>query len=293
MTAPEMLPIKYQQHPLRSFNLMKKANTSVVFLLAVFVILFTGIQFSHAQIPFSTQPEKTETRSGNKEYKTENFSEAEANYKKALDIKNNMPEATFNLGDAVYQQKRYDDAVKQFQLSAQTNPDPAVKAKAYHNLGNTYLEQKKWEEAVKAYKSALKINPNDADTKYNLAYANAMLQKNKGGGGQDNKNQDQKDQKQKDQKDKQQQNQDKQDQKDQKDQKDQNKDQKQDQKQDQQQQANNQEQKDKQQQGQKSKLSKEESDKLLAALENEEQKTTQKVQQKKMKAVRVKIKKDW
>ena len=264
-----------------------------IFLIALGILL-PGIQPSFAQIPFSTQPEKTETRSGNKEYKDQNFSEAEANYKKALDVKNNMPEATFNLGDAVYQQKRYDDAVKQFQLSAQTNPDPAVKANAYHNLGNTYLEQKKWDEAVKAYKNALKINPNDADTKYNLAYANAMLQKNKGGGGQDNKKQDQKDQEKKDNKDQQQQNKDKQDQKDQqqKDQKDQ---QQKDQK-DQQQQANNGQQKDKQQQqqqGQKPKLTKEEADKLLAALENEDQKTNQKVQKKQMKAVRVKIKKDW
>src|ERR1043165_3518275 len=236
-------------------------------LLSICALLVGDIQFSFAQIPFSTQPEKTETRSGNKEYIKENFSEAEANYKKALDVKNNMPEATFNLGDAVYQQKRYDDAVKQFQLSAQTNPDPAIKAKAYHNLCNTYSEQKKWDEAVKAYKNALKINPNDADTKYNLAYANAMLQKNKGRGGQNNKKQDQKDQ-QKDLKDQQQQNKDNQNQKDQQ-QKDQ-KDQQQDQKQNQQQQANNQEQKDQQQQqkqqGQKPKLTKEEADKLLAAL---------------------------
>ena len=96
-----------------------------------------------------------------------------------------MPEATFNLGDAVYQQKRYDEAAKQFQLSAQTNPDKSVKAKAYHNLGNTFLEQKKYEDAAKAYKNALKENSKDADTKYNLAYANAMLKQQQQNGGKD------------------------------------------------------------------------------------------------------------
>jgi tetratricopeptide (TPR) repeat protein len=118
-----------------------------------------------SQIPFSTQPEKTQTRSGNGEYEKQQFTEAEASYRKALDIKNNMPEATFNLGDAVYEQKRYDDAQKQFQLSAKTNPDPSVKAKAYHNLGNTFLQQKKWEDAIGAYKNSLKLNPRQRGNK--------------------------------------------------------------------------------------------------------------------------------
>ena len=99
---------------------------------------------SMAQIPFTTNPEKTETRNGNKQFNKSNYTDAEASYKKALDKKNNMPEATFNLGDAVYEQKRYEEAAKQFQLSAQTNTDKNVKSKDYHNLGNTHLEQKKW-----------------------------------------------------------------------------------------------------------------------------------------------------
>ncbi|MCY7410755.1 MAG: tetratricopeptide repeat protein, partial [Chitinophagales bacterium] len=216
---------------------------SITIFVALLFILLAAKSFS--QVPFSNQPEKTQTRSGNKNFESANYTEAETDYKKALDIKNNMPEATFNLGDAVYNQKRYDDAQKQFQLSAQTNANDEVKAKAYHNIGNTFLELKKWDEAVKAYKSALKINPADEDSKYNLAYANAMLQNNKGDGAQNNKDQNGKD----------------------KDQQSQNKDenQKQDQKQDQQ--ANNQDQKNQQQkQGQQPKLSKEDADKLLAAL---------------------------
>lgn len=242
-----------------------------------FLVLLLTRQNSDAQVPLSTQPEKTQTRAGNNEYKRENFAAAEASYKKALDRKNNMPEAMFNLGDAVYEQKRYEDAQKQFQLSAKTNTDPVIKAKAFHNLGNSYLSQKKWEDAIQAYKSALKINPADADTKYNLAYANAMLTKNNGGGGEDNKDQDQKDQQQN------------------KDQQQQQNDQKkeQEQKQDQQQSGNEDQKNQQSQQAQQPRLSKQEAERLLAAMEHEEQKTTQKMQQKQMKAVKVKIKKDW
>ncbi len=249
---------------------------SKLLLLAVGCFMAIGAM---AQIPFTTAPEKTETRAGNKQFNKANYADAEAAYKKALDKKNNMPQATFNLGDAVYQQKRYEEAARQFQLAAQTNPDKMVKAKAYHNLGNVHLEQQKLEEAVKAYKEALKNNPLDNETKYNLAYANAKLkQQQQEGGGKDNKDNKDKDKKndKKDQKD----NKD-QDKKDQKDQQDK-------------QQDKNQDKKDQQQnQGQQPKLSKEEAEKMLQALQNEEQKTNQKMQQKQVKAVNIKIEKDW
>ncbi len=257
-----------------------KSLQFTVFRIFILVVMLSIVncQLSIAQLnTLSTAPEKKETRNGNKQFDKGVYTDAEASYKKALDKKNNMPEATFNLGDAVYQQKRYDEAAKQFQLSGQTNPDKSIKAKAYHNLGNTFLEQQKWADAVKAYKEALKQNPKDADTKYNLAYANAKLKQQQQSGGQDNKeNKDKKD--------------DKNDQKqDQKDKQDQNKDQ-----QDKDQQAKNEEKKEQQQkQGQQPKLSKEEAEKILQAMQNEEQKTNQKVQQKQMKVMNVKIDKDW
>ena len=250
--------------------------TGLVF--AMCLVLLTNVTSMVAQIPFSSQPEKAATRAGNAQYQKQNFAEAEVNYKKALEIKNNMPEAAFNLGDAVYEQKRWEEAQKQFQLSAKTNTDPALQARAFHNLGNTYLEQKKYDDAVTAYKNALKIDPSDMETKYNLAFANAMLQKNQGGG--NDKNQDQQKQDNKDQKNNDQQNQDQQNKDQQEKQQDQDKNQ----------QPDNKEQ---QQQAQKPRLSKEEADQLMAALQNEEQKVNQQMQKKQMKGVRVRIKKDW
>ncbi len=224
------------------------------------------------------QTERTHTRDGNKQYEGGKFSDAEADYRKALEQKNNFPEAIFNLGDAVYKQKRYDEAAKQFQLSAQTNADSLTRAKAWHNLGNTALSQDKFEDAVKAYKSALKLNPHDRDTKYNLAYANAKLKQ------QQQQNQQNKDNKNQDKKDDQKQDQQKQDDKKDQDKKDQqNKDQ----------QSKGDRQKDQKQQQQKPQLSKQDAEKLLQALQNEEQKANQKMMQKQAKPVDVKIQKDW
>jgi TolA-binding protein len=106
-------------------------------LMALAALLSTAnCQLLTAQLnSLSTAPDKKETRNGNKQFDKGVYTDAEASYKKALDKKNNMPEATFNLGDAVYEQKRYDEAAKQFQLSAQTNTDKTVKAKAWARQG--------------------------------------------------------------------------------------------------------------------------------------------------------------
>lgn len=243
-----------------------------------FAVLLCSFGIINAQV-INTQPYRADARTGNKEYAKGNYADAEANYKKALDKKNNMPEAIFNLGDAMYEQKRYDEALKQFQLAAQTNPDTAVKAKAYHNIGNVYLQQEKWEDAAKAYKSALKLKHNDPETKYNLAYANAKLKQEKGEGGQNSEQQKKDQQDKKDQQKKDEQNKDKEGEDEKKD--EQNGDKKED---------KNQQPK---QGGQQPKLSKEEAEKMLQALTNEEQKTNQKVQQKQVKVSNIKIEKDW
>ena len=239
------------------------------------ILLFTA----YCLLPASlwSQSENALTRSGNKDFKKGNYSEAEVNYRKALEKKNNMPEATFNLGDAVYQQKRFEEAGKQFQLSAQTSTDPVVKAKAYHNLGNTHMAEQKYEDAIKAYKQALKANPKDADTKYNLAYANSMLQQQQ----QQQKDKDKDKDKKEDKDDKEKQD---------KPKDDKGKDQQQKDQQDQQAKDGN---KDKKQQGQQPKLSKEEAEKLLQALQNEEQKANQKMQKANAKPADGKVEKDW
>ena len=248
-------------------------QTKLIFFWMLLLSGFTRPVTAQTNILHSE--EKTATRNGNKQYEKDNYTEAEANYKKALEKKNNMPEATFNLGDAVYKQKRYDDAIKQFQLSAQNNPDPKVKAQAYHNLGNSYLEQRKWEEAQKAYTESLKINPTDKDTKYNLAYANAMMiqQKNE-----QKQNKDKKKDKDKDKKD---------------DNKDKGDNKKPDSKPDDKPGDKDQQGQNKDQKKAGGQMTKEQAEKLLQAVQNEEQKTNQKVQQKQVKASNVKVLKDW
>ena len=138
---------------------------------------------------------------------------------------------------------------------------------AQYNTGNTFMSEKEWQKAVDAYKQALRKQPGDAEAQYNLSYALSKL--------------------------KQQQQQNKDQQKDQQKQKQKPKDDKQDQqKQDQdQQQPKEQDKQDPKRQPQPSKLSEKQADNLLKALQQDERRTQDKMQQSK--AVPVKMEKDW
>ncbi len=242
------------------------------------------------------QSEKNLVREGNDLYENGNYSEAEIKYRKALEKDPQMKAPTFNLGDTYYQQKEWQKAADQFKITAETSDDKDIKYKAYHNLGNTYLEQKNYKEAIEAYKNSLKNNPKDVDTKYNLAYAQSMLKANppQQNQDQDKKDEDKKDDEQKeDNKDdsKKDKNKDKKDQ-DEKGDKDQDQQQKENQKPDEQK-GDQKDQQPQQPQPREQRLSKEEAERLLEALKNEEKKLQEKMLLQQRKGQPTKTDKDW
>ncbi len=116
-------------------------------------------------------------KEGNQLYEENKFDEAEIKYRKSLAAsKDNSEKAEFNLGDALYKQERYEEAVEQFTKVASQTQNKKLKAKALHNLGNSLLKQEKLKEAIDAYKSSLKLNPHDEETRYNLAQSLKKMQ---------------------------------------------------------------------------------------------------------------------
>ena len=270
--------------------------------------------------PAIAQQERKFIREGNELFEKQDFEKAEVEYRKAADKKANSFEAAFNMADALYKQKKYDEALEQFSALAKQETDKERLGEIYHNIGNTLLAMEKTDESIEAYKNSLRNRPASEQTKYNLEFARHKQQ-------QDQQNQDQNKDQYKDQnkdqnkdnqdqnkdqnqdqqdqnKDQQDQNKDRQDQnKDQqnKDQQDQNKDQQNKDRQDQNkdQQNKNDQNKDQQQQHpqqQQGKISKEDAERLLEALQNDEKNVQEKVQKQKaqeQKAKKMKIEKDW
>lgn len=143
-------------------------------------------------VPSQAQSANKYIRKGNKQYKTGDYTDAEAQYKKALSRDSMSSAGLFNLGNSLYQQRRYQDAMQQYAASARHSASGTDQSAATYNIGNTFMSARKWEDAIKAYKQSLLKNPSDAEARYNLAYAQKMLKKKKqggGGGGKQNKNQ--------------------------------------------------------------------------------------------------------
>ena len=238
-------------------------------LQKVSFLLFCALVF--LSLTLNAQNDKKYIRQGNKEYGKNNFPESEILYRKAIDKNTKSPDALFNIGDALYKQNKFEEAGKQFIENINQNEDKDKKADGLYNLGNSLLNAKKLPESIEAYKGSLKVRPGSKEAKYNLAYAQDLLVKQKE---QEKQQQQNKDSKKDDQK---------KDQKDQKDQKD--KDQQKDQK-------NSQDQKQ-QQQKQEQGISKDYAQRLLNALANDEKNVQEKVKLAKASKEKVRTVKNW
>lgn len=126
-------------------------------------------------------------RQGDKSYYQQEYLKAEENYRKALEKDAASVNGNHNLGNALYNQERFEEAAKYFESAALQANEHSKKAMSYHNLGNSYLSQlggignpeqaqELLNKSVDAYKQALKLNPKDEATKYNLAYAQKLQQ---------------------------------------------------------------------------------------------------------------------
>lgn len=214
------------------------------------------------------QQEGPDLRRGNKEYKHENYTEAEVNYRRGLDKNNDSFEGHFNLGDALFRQEKYPEALEQYQKaeSLLKGDDKTRKAEldrrlaaTYHNMGNALYAQQQYDKSVAAYQQSLRHNPKDNDTRYNLVKAMQQLQQ------------------QQQQQQNQQQNQ---------EQKNDSTQQQQQQEQQQQEQQQNQQQEQNQDQ-----MDRETAEQILQALEQDEQETQEKLQRQQGKKRRVE--KNW
>ena len=165
-------------------------------------------------IPNSAQAQanRHQLREGNRQYKKEKFDQAEINYRRALERDSLDFRGQYNLANSLYRQHKYDDAARHFDQALQyPEISDLQRAKAHHNKGNSFLKaglenreqgMQLFQQAVNSYQEALKLDPKNNDSRYNLAYARRLLQQaqqqqqQQQGGGQNQQNQNQQKQQQ-------------------------------------------------------------------------------------------------
>jgi tetratricopeptide (TPR) repeat protein len=240
------------------------SNGSKVLRSYGFAALFLLLSLTNLQ----AQEERKYIRKGTNLYENGEYQEAEIEYRKALDKKRDSYEGRFNVSATQYKQEKFKESISDLQNLANQTDDPNKLHQIYHNLGNSYLGMtqtdpqnagKYLDMSIDAYKKALKNNPNDNETRYNLIAAMKL------------KEQQQEQEQQQQQQDQQQ---DKQDQQDQENQE----------------QEQNQEQQ--QQQQEQEEINRENAERILQALEQDEKDLQEKINQRKM-VQPVKIEKNW
>jgi len=243
-------------------RLIRKGRISLLGIFALLaVVAFEGVVPGEV----AAQSARSRVKQGNELFTQQKYDQALNRYQDALLAAPADRRIHYNVADALYKKKKYEEALKSYQkvLGAE---DLQLEAKAYYNIGNTLYRLGKLPESILAYQQALKLNPNDMDAKYNLEYVRRKLKENAKKQPQNSQSQQQ----QRRQQSQQQQSQ-------------QNQNRKQQQKQQQTQ--------GQQQKGQQRKLTKEEAERILNALKNDEKK----IQKKRRMQVRgkVRVDKDW
>ncbi len=115
-------------------------------------------------------------REGNRLFEEGKYLEAEAMYRKSLEIDPDNFRAWHNLGNALHQQGRLEEAAEVYRQLIRQAPSDDARAAGWHNLGNSLLADGNIAESIEAYKEGLRLAPMDEDTRYNLAYAFNLLE---------------------------------------------------------------------------------------------------------------------
>jgi len=224
------------------------------------IIFLVGILLL-ASLATHAQAERKHIRQGNKSYEKGNFNEAEVSFKKAADLQPDIYQIRKNMGAASYKQEKYEDASKSFagyMLAARSVDEQAV---AWYNLGTSLLQAGDYVKSIDALQKSLILNPANNQARHNLSVAKYMLakQQNEGGGQCSRPDGDEQQQ--------------------------------------QQQQGNNNEQQQEQQDGQSQpnpeEISKEDAQRILDALEQEEKDVQDKLQKQKARVQKIQVEKEW
>lgn len=172
-------------------------NTKILFLSFIIAFSFSGILLGQENY-------RTLVHEGNQKFDGKNYDGASSKYMEAIKTNEKDFTAHYNLGNALYKNKKYEEAKAEFdkaQKLSQTLPD---KTAALYNLGNTYMQMNQPEKAADYYKQALKQNPYNEATRKNYEIAklkekekqqqnqNKQNNSGKGGGGNDQNKDDQK-----------------------------------------------------------------------------------------------------
>ena len=159
-------------------------------------ILAVLVLTSVATAPVLAASPRRLNEEGNRAYRNADFDAALRAYTEAQVGAPGSPAIQYNIGNVFYRQDDYERAAEAYRKALEGARGGLARDAAY-NLGNSRFLAGDFGGAVEAYRGALEIDPRDRDAKRNLEIALARLKPPpppKGGGSQDKKDDQKKDQ---------------------------------------------------------------------------------------------------
>ena len=286
---------------------MKQKSLHIIFTVLALLCVTT--------LSAQKMPERGLVRKGNRLFDKERYTQSADAYQHALNHDSTSFEARYNLGNTMIRRAMADttayadpqsSAAKMSQgfisqaegllqaAAADSLRTADERADAFYNLGNSQFIQQKLQEALKSYRQSLVLRPDDMEAKYNYALTKKLLEQQQQQQ-QDQQNNDQNQDQQQDENQNPEQNQQGDNNQNQNQDKNDQSDNKQDKNEDQQGGGDNEQKEQPQQpQGQKPKsgMSEEQQQQLLNAIQAQEDKTQEKLDEKK-KGIIIRGKKNW
>ena len=286
---------------------MKQKSLHIIFTVLALLCVTT--------LSAQKMPERGLVRKGNRLFDKERYTQSADAYQHALNHDSTSFEVRYNLGNTMIRRAMADttayadpqsSAAKMSQgfisqaegllqaAAADSLRTADERADAFYNLGNSQFIQQKLQEALKSYRQSLVLRPDDMEAKYNYALTKKLLEQQQQQQ-QDQQNNDQNQDQQQDENQNQDQNQQGDNNQNQNQDKNDQSDNKQDKNEDQQGGGDNEQKEQPQQpQGQKPKsgMSEEQQQQLLNAIQAQEDKTQEKLDEKK-KGIIIRGKKNW
>jgi Ca-activated chloride channel family protein len=117
---------------------------------------------------------RDQVTAGNESFRAGAFSDALDYYRGAEAEIPESPELEYNIATTLHEQGAYEEAVDRFGKALNTM-DILQEGRAHYNMGNTYFRMEDYQKAIEHYQRALEIDPEDMDAKYNLELARRKL----------------------------------------------------------------------------------------------------------------------
>ena len=170
-----------------------------IFIALCFAVL--GVTLPESAVA-QYYPERKLVRDGNKQFEARNYNNSLKKYDEAYLKDSTKYEVLYNRANGYYQKKANtpNDAELTYETSnalyekiaADTLLTDVQRAEIYRNLGETLFLQQEYEAALNTFRESLRLNPADKETKYNYVLTKRIVDQMRASQNQNqNQNQDQ------------------------------------------------------------------------------------------------------